>query len=439
MADLSTNFLGIKSPNPFWLASAPPTDKEYNVVRAFEAGWGGVVWKTLGEDPNVVNVSGPRYGTLMGPDRRVNGLNNIELITDRTLAINLEEIARVKRNWPDRALVVSLMVPCTEESWKRILPMVEDTGADGIELNFGCPHGMSERGMGAAVGQVPEYIEMVARWCKHYSRMPVIVKLTPNITDIRFPARAAKKGGADAVSLINTINSIMGVDLDSMIMSPNTGGMGSHGGYCGPAVKPIALNMVAEIARDPETAGLPISGIGGISNWRDAAEYIALGCGTVQVCTAAMVYGFRIVEDMISGLSNFMDQKGYNRIADFQGSAVKTVTDWRYLNLNHIDKAVIDQDLCIKCGRCHIACEDTSHQAITALKDGARHYEIKDEECVGCNLCVSICPVPNCITMRSLKPGEIDTRTGRVVSGEYANWTTHPNNPMSAANLDKTI
>ncbi len=430
MADLSTNFLGIKSPNPFWLASAPPTDKEYNVVRAFEAGWGGVVWKTLGEDPPVVNVSGPRYGTLIGPDRHVNGLNNIELITDRSLDVNLEEIARVKRNWPDRALVVSVMVPCTEESWKRILPMVEQTGADGLELNFGCPHGMSERGMGAAVGQVPEYIEMVARWCKQYSKLPVIVKLTPNITDIRFPARAAKKGGADAVSLINTINSIMGVDLDSMIMSPSTGGKGSHGGYCGPAVKPIALNMVAEIARDPETFGLPISGIGGISNWRDAAEYIALGCGTVQLCTAAMVYGLRIVEDMVSGLATFMEETGYRSIADFQGSAVKTVSDWRYLNLNHIDKAVIDQDLCIKCGRCHIACEDTSHQAITAMKDGERHFEVKEEECVGCNLCVSICPVPNCISMRSLKPGETDTRTGKIVTGEYANWTTHPNNPM---------
>jgi len=430
MADLSSNFLGIKSPNPFWLASAPPTDKEYNVVRAFEAGWGGVVWKTLGEDPHVVNVNGPRYATLMGPDRRVQGLNNIELITDRSLAINLEEIARVKRNWPDRAVVVSLMVPCNEDSWKRILPMVEDTGADGIELNFGCPHGMSERGMGAAVGQVPEYIEMVTRWCKQYSKMPVIVKLTPNITDIRFPARAAKAGGADAVSLINTINSIMGVDLDTMIMSPSTGGKGSHGGYCGPAVKPIALNMVAEIARDRETAGLPISGIGGISTWRDAAEYIALGCGTVQVCTAAMVYGFRIVEDMISGLSNFMDQKGYASIADFQGSAVPTVSDWRYLNLKHIDKAVINQDLCIQCGRCHVACEDTSHQAITAFKDGQRHYEVKEEECVGCNLCVSICPVPSCITMKSLKPGEVDTRTGETVTGEYQNWTTHPNNPM---------
>jgi len=224
MADIRSNFLGIRSPNPFWLASAPPTDKEVNVTRAFEAGWGGVVWKTLGEDPPVVNVNGPRYGALHGPDRRVLGFNNIELISDRPLRTNLEEIARVKRAWPDRAMVVSLMVPCEEASWKRILPMVEDTGADGIELNFGCPHGMSERGMGAAVGQVPEYIEMVTAWCKHYSRLPVIVKLTPNITDVRYPARAAKAGGADAVSLINTINSIIGVDLERMAITPNTGG-----------------------------------------------------------------------------------------------------------------------------------------------------------------------------------------------------------------------
>ncbi|MDC6169155.1 NAD-dependent dihydropyrimidine dehydrogenase subunit PreA [Paucibacter sp. XJ19-41] len=430
MADISSNFLGIKSPNPFWLASAPPTDKEINVTRAFEAGWGGVVWKTLGEDPPVVNVSGPRYSTLMSQDRRVIGLNNIELITDRPLRTNLEEIRRVKRAWPDRAMIVSLMVPCTEESWKAILPMVEDTGADGIELNFGCPHGMSERGMGSAVGQVPEYIQMVTAWCKQYSKLPVIVKLTPNITDVRQPARAAKAGGADAVSLINTINSVMGVDLDRMVMHPSTDGWGSHGGYCGPAVKPIAQNMVAEIARDPLTAGLPISGIGGITTWRDAAEYIALGCGTVQVCTAAMVYGFKIVQEMCSGLSNYMDEKGYANLDAMMGLAVPTVKNWNQLNLNYVEKAVIHQDSCIQCGRCHVVCEDTSHQAIFASKDGKRHFEINEAECVGCNLCVSICPVPDTITMRRVMPGEIDLRTGQPVSGEYANWTTHANNPM---------
>ena len=251
MADLRSNFAGIKSPNPFWLASAPPTDKEYNVVRAFKAGWGGVVWKTLGEEgPPIVNVNGPRYGAIHGADRRLLGLNNIELITDRPLEVNLREIKKVKREWPDRAMVVSLMVPCEEEPWKKILKGVEETEADGVELNFGCPHGMSERGMGAAVGQVPEYIEMVARWCKQHSRLPVIVKLTPNITDIRHAARAAFHGGADAVSLINTINSIVAIDLDNFAPMPTIDGKGSHGGYCGPAVKPIALNMTAEIARD---------------------------------------------------------------------------------------------------------------------------------------------------------------------------------------------
>ena len=419
MADLSTNFVGIKSPNPFWLASAPPTDKAYNVNRAFEAGWGGVVWKTLGLDPHVVNVSS-RYGAVQWNGQRIAGLNNIELITDRPLKTNLDEIREIKRLWPDRAMVVSLMVPCDEASWKEILPQVEDTGADAVELNFGCPHGMSERGMGAAVGQVPEYVEMVARWVKQYSKLPCIVKLTPNITDIRTSARAAFRGGTDAVSLINTINSITSIDLDLMAPTPTVDGKGTHGGYCGPAVKPIALNMVAEIARDVETPNLPISGIGGIGTWRDAAEFIALGAGSVQICTAAMHYGFRIVDDMISGLSNWMDSKGYERIEDFRGKAVGNVTDWKFLNLNYDIKARIDQDKCIKCGLCHVVCEDTSHQAITKETDGKRLFEVVDAECVGCNLCMHVCPVENCITME------------RIDKGPYKNWTMHENNPMAA-------
>ncbi|MCA8037250.1 NAD-dependent dihydropyrimidine dehydrogenase subunit PreA [Burkholderia arboris] len=419
MADLRCTIAGITSPNPFWLASAPPTDKAYNVNRAFEAGWGGVVWKTLGLDPHVVNVSS-RYGAVQWNGQRIAGLNNIELITDRPLDVNLTEIAQVKRDWPDRALIVSLMVPCNERDWKWILPLVEDTGADAVELNFGCPHGMSERGMGAAVGQVPEYVEMVTRWVKEGTKLPCLVKLTPNISDIRMGSRAAYKGGADGVSLINTINSIVAVDLDQMAPMPTVDGKGTHGGYCGPAVKPIALNMVAEIARDPETPNLPISGIGGISSWRDAAEFMVLGAGSVQVCTAAMHYGFRIVSDLADGLSNWMDEKGYATLDDIRGRAVPNVTDWKYLNLKYDIKARIDQDRCIQCGLCHIACEDTSHQAITATKDGVRHFEVIDSECVGCNLCMHVCPVEQCITME------------RVDSGGYANWTTHPNNPASA-------
>lgn len=432
MADLTTDFLGIKSPNPFWLASAPPTDKEYNVRRAFDAGWGGVVWKTLGsEGPPVVNVNGPRYGVIRGADRRVLGLNNIELITDRPLEVNLEEITRIKKDYPNHAMIVSIMVPCKEQAWKDILEKVEATGADGIELNFGCPHGMSERGMGAAVGQVPEYIEMVTRWCKQYYSKPVIVKLTPNITDIRLPAAAARRGGADAVSLINTINSIVSVNLDTMSPEPSIDGKGTHGGYCGPAVKPIAMSMVSEIARAPETAGMPISGIGGVTTWRDAAEYMTLGCGNVQVCTAAMTYGFKIVQEMISGLSQWMDEKGHTSIQDFVGAAIPNTTDWKYLNLNYVAKAEINQADCISCGRCYAACEDTSHQAIAMSED--RTFSVIDAECVACNLCVEVCPVENCITMVPQEAGTVDQRTGKTISEEYGNWTTHPNNPGAVA------
>jgi len=429
MADLSSEFLGIKSPNPFWLASAPPTDKGYNVNRAFEAGWGGVVWKTLGEDPPVVNVNGPRYAVRHSNDRRVVGFNNIELITDRPLQVNLDEMRQIKRDWPDRALIASVMLPMNEETWAKHVPMIEDTGADAFELNFGCPHGMSERGMGAAVGQVPEYLQRAAEWCKQYATIPVIVKLTPNVTNILLPARAAIAAKADAVSLINTVNSIMRVDYDTLSMYPTTDGMGSHGGYCGEGVKPIALHMIAEISRTPDTASIPISGIGGISDWRDAVDHLALGAQNVQVCTAAMVYGFKIIDDLTDGLSNFLDEKGMSSVSDLVGKAVPTVTDWKYLNLNHVDKAYIDQDLCISCGRCHIVCEDVSHQAITNTLNGERHFEVIDEECVGCNLCVSVCPVQDCITMRPLTDG-VDPRTGRKITSEKANWTTHANNPL---------
>ncbi len=419
MANLKCNVGGIQAPNPFWLASAPPTDKIYNVERAFEAGWGGVVWKTLGMDPPIVNVSS-RYGAVHYNGQRLMGLNNLELITDRPLEVNLKEIKQVKKNWQDRAVVVSLMVPCEEKDWKYIMRKIEDTGCDGVELNFGCPHGMSERGMGAAVGQVPEYIEMVTHWVKDCSDLPCIVKLTPNVTDIRKAANAAKNGGGDAVSLINTINSIVSVDLDQMAPEPTIDGKGSHGGYCGPAVKPIALHMVTEIAKDPDTNNLPISAIGGISNWRDATEFMAMGASGVQVCTAAMHFGFKIVDDMIDGLNTWMDDKGYENIDDFRGMAIPNVTDYQYLNLNYDVKARIDESTCISCGLCHISCEDGSHQAIRVIKEnGVKSFEVIDDNCVGCNLCMLACPVPNCITMERVDSAK-----------EYQNWTTHPNNPM---------
>jgi dihydropyrimidine dehydrogenase (NAD+) subunit PreA len=427
MVDLSANFVGIKSPNPFWLASAPPTDCKINVERAFRAGWGGVVWKTLGEaGPPAVNVSGPRYGALYGPDRRVFALNSIETIADRDLAVNLQEIKQVKCAWPDRAVAVSLMVPSEEASLREILARVEETGCDGVELNFSCQPGVFE------LGETPETIETATRWCKAHTRMPVIVKLTPSVVDIRDPARAAQRGGADAVSLINAIPSIMGVDLDAMTPVDPIDGKGAYGGMCGPAVKPIALAMVAKIARDPMTAGLPISGIGGVTIWRDAAEFIALGAGNVQVCAAAMTYGFKIIDELTSGLKNFMAAKGYQRIDDFRGRAVENVTDWRFLNLSYVAKAEIDQSLCIKCGRCHIVCEDTARQAIFATADGERKFVVNDARCIGCNLCALVCPVENCIKLAHRAEG-VDPRTGSSYAQRPRMWTAHRNNPATKA------
>jgi dihydropyrimidine dehydrogenase (NAD+) subunit PreA len=213
-----------------------------------------------------------------------------------------------------------------------------------------------------------------------------------------------------------------------LTMYPTTDGMGTHGGYCGEAVKPIALNMVAEIARTRETASLPISGIGGITDWRDAVDFLALGASNVQVCTAAMLYGFKIIDDLVDGLSGFLDDKQLT-LDQLVGKAVPSVTDWQYLNLNYVEKAVIDQDLCIQCGRCHVVCEDTSHQAITHTVNGERRFEVIDSECVGCNLCVSVCPVDSCISMERLTTGD-DPRTGEAIRDEKLQWTAHPNNPM---------
>ena len=424
MADLAINMCGIKSPNPFWLASGPPTNCGEQIMRAFDAGWGGAVWKTLG-DP-IVNVSS-RLGSVDHAGNRMSGLNNIELITDRPLEANFKEIYAVKKKYPDHAVIVSLMVESREE-WKEIVKMSIDAGADGLELNFGCPHGMCERGMGSSVGQEPKVLEKITSWVADASSIPVLVKLTPNVGDILDPGLAAVKGGADGLSLINTIKSIVGVDLDNFVPLPSVRNKSTNGGYCGPAVKPIALHMIAALARDPGVK-IPISGIGGISTWRDAAEFIALGSTSVQVCTAVMHYGYRIVEDMIDGLSNYLDDKGMQSVNELIGKAVPNYTDWGNLDLNYKIVARINEEKCIGCQLCYIACLDGAHQCIhtrqnpcsafhgesdhgarprTEVKPPVMHESsasgehvpfIDEEECVGCNLCNLVCPVPGCIEM----------------------------------------
>ena len=433
----------IDAPNPFWLASGPTTNSGEQVMRAFDAGWGGAVWKTIG---NPITNASPRYSSVDWNGMRMMGLNSIELTSDRTLEENLRELGEVKKYYPYHPIIVSLMVETKREAWHEIVQRTEDAGVDGLELNFGGPHGMDERGMGSAVGQVPEYTEKITSWVKEKARTPVLVKLSPNVTDIRAIASAARRGGADGLAAINTINSITGIDLDTLVPQPNVDGVSTPGGYAGPAVKPIALNLVQQIMSDPASA-LPLSGMGGISNWRDAVEFMLLGCGTVQVCTAAMHYGYRVVEDMAEGLENWMRTKGYSTLDDFRGLSLGRVADWKSLNLSYKIVAHIDEQTCIGCDLCHIACRDGGLQCIhmdrvsgpvngqVELHDGpptvefrsrnsiattpvtrqeraaaasnhgpyptplAKIPRVDETECTGCNLCTLVCPVDECITM----------------------------------------
>jgi len=398
MPDLSANICGIESPNPFWLASAPPANSGAQVERAFDAGWGGAVWKTLG-DP-IQNVSS-RFGAIHHRNSRAVGFNNIELITDRPIETNLKEIYEVKKKYPKHAIIASLMVESKEE-WKDLIKRSIDAGADGLELNFGCPHGMCERGMGSAVGQEPTVNERITSWAVEYSTVPVLVKLTPNVGDILPHGLAAQAGGGHGVSLINTIKSIIGVDIDNFVPEPRVAGKSTNGGYCGAAVRPIALHMVAQLARDPRF-NIPISGIGGITNWRDAVEFMLLGSSTVQVCTEVMLRGYRIVEDMIEGMEDWMTEKGFDKLDDFIGKAIPAYSEWGNLDLNYETIAKIDAEACIGCYNCVVACEDGAHQCIYPTE--SRVPRIDEDECVGCNLCQIVCPVPDCISMVEVDNG----------------------------------
>ncbi len=400
MADLTSNTAGIISPNPFWLASAPPANSGDQVQRAFDAGWGGAVWKTLGTP--IQNVSS-RFGAIRWRGNNGVGFNNIELITDRPLEVNFREIYETKKKYPKHAIIASLMVE-TREEWREMIKRSEDAGADGLELNFGCPHGMCERGMGSAVGQEPKVNERITSWAKEFANIPVLVKLTPNVGDILPHGLAAQAGGADGVSLINTIKSIIGVDLDNLVPQPVVGNQSTNGGYCGAAVRPIALHMVAALSRDPRFQ-IPISGIGGITNWRDAAEFIALGSSSVQVCTEVMLRGYRIVEDMIEGLEQYLASQGMSRLDQLVGAAVPRYTEWGHLDLNYESIAKINADACIGCQLCMVACHDGAHQCIHPNPDGTRVPVIDESECVGCNLCQIVCPVPDCISMVEVDNG----------------------------------
>jgi dihydropyrimidine dehydrogenase (NAD+) subunit PreA len=398
--DLFTDMAGIRSPNPFWLASCPITNTGEMVARAFDAGWGGAVWKTVGEP--ITNVTS-RLGALSLDGKKMVGLSNIELISDRPIETNLREVAEIKRRYPTQAVVVSLMVESKPEAWYDIVERVNDSGADGIELNYGCPHGMSERGMGAAVGQVPDYCQMITEWVMERSRVPVLVKLTPNVTDIRMPARAARRAGAHGLALINTINSLIGVNLDSWAPLPDVRGKGSHGGYSGPAVKPIALHMTSAVASDPEI-GLPVSAIGGVADWHDAIEFMLLGATTIQVGTSVMHWGYRLIDDLVDGMSTYLRAKGLHSPSELVGKSLSTIGDWGELDQSFRLLAQIDEGRCVHCNLCYAACQDGAHQAIRLEgSNGTSKLVVDGDYCVGCRLCAYVCPVDGCITFQELE------------------------------------
>jgi dihydropyrimidine dehydrogenase (NAD+) subunit PreA len=392
---LEVNFCGVKFPNPFCLSSSPVGNDYDMCARAFDIGWGGVVYKTVGPDYEVVITHpSPRLNALNRGGQKVVGLQNVEQISDRPTKANFADIARLKKDYPKQALVASIMGLTHANDWVELAKMAEDAGADMIECNFSCPQ-MTVEGTGHKTGQDSELIEKLTALTKGACSIPVMAKMTPNVADMLPMALGAQAGGADAVSAINTVKAITAVDLEQAIPLPNVGGKSSSSGYSGTSCKPIALRFISDMAKDPRLQ-IPISGMGGIYTWIDAAEFLMLGATTLQVTTAILQHGYRIVEDMNEGLLDFMADHGYASPHDFIGKAVANVVDPS--ELSHATQAIskIDHDLCIGCGQCFLTCRDG---AATAISMGADRKPIVDEElCFGCLMCKHICPVDGCVT-----------------------------------------
>ena len=392
MADLSVEFAGLKLRNPFMLASAPPTATGEMIQRAFEAGWAGAVTKSIGAEP-AADVQ-PRLARLAVANRTI-GLENIELVSQRHVDAWVKDIGEIKRHYPDHVLFASLTAGGTKEEWRYLIEQVVEAGADGVQLDFGCPHGMPGKGMGSIQGQDPAIAGEITRWAKEVATVPVMVKLTPNVTDIVQIGKACEQAGADAIAAIDTVSILIGVDLDRLEPLPSVAGTSAFGGYSGPAIKPIGLRCIAQLAKG---TNLPLSGIGGIARWQDAAEYILVGASTVQVCTAVMLGGYKIVEKMQNGLSAYMDEKGFESVAQMRGHVLPQITAHEQLDFAYKVTASVDEALCSKCGLCHTACRDGGWQAIE-MKSRKVYPRVVKEKCDGCSLCLQVCPVEGCISM----------------------------------------
>ncbi|HCL4559516.1 TPA: NAD-dependent dihydropyrimidine dehydrogenase subunit PreA [Clostridium botulinum] len=401
--DLSIEFCGVKCENPFFLSSSPVGNCYEMCAKALETGWGGIVFKTVGFF--IANEVSPRFTNLEKEGTSFLGFKNMEQIAEHSLEENLEAMRKLKENYPNKVLVASIMGQ-NEKEWEELAKLVTEVGADIIECNFSCPQ-MTSSAMGSDVGQNPQLVKKYCEAVRRGTDIPILAKMTPNIGDMSVPAIASIEGGATGIATINTIKCITGVDLDKFIGYPIVNGKSSISGYSGKAVKPIALRFIQQLVTDERLKNVPISGIGGIETWEDAAEFILLGSRNLQVTTAVMQYGYRIVEDMIEGLSYYMKEKGFEKLEDMVGLANKNIIPAEDLDRGYIVYSKFNEENCVGCGRCYISCYDGGHQAIKW--DGKNRKPILEKEnCVGCHLCANVCPV-QCISK-----GEIEFKKDEI-------------------------
>ena len=401
--DLGINFLGVHFENPFCLSSSPVGNCYDMCKKAYESGWGGVVFKTIGFF--IADEVSPRFDEIRKERTPFIGFKNMEQIAEHPLEENLNHIRQLKKEFPNKVLIASIM-GSDEKEWTELAKLVTEAGADMIEMNLSCPQ-MTSHAMGSDVGSSPELCRKYSAAVKKGTSLPVLAKMTPNVTDMCEVALASLEGGADGIAAINTVKSILNVDLEKKIGLPIVNGKSSVSGYSGKAVKPIALRFMQQLRAHPKMKNLPISGIGGIETWQDAAEFILLGASTLQVTTSIMQYGYRVVEDMISGLQFYMEEQGVDRLEDLVGLANKNMVPAEELDRDYKVYPEFNLDICIGCGRCYISCYDGAHQAIKWSRRN-RQPSCDKTKCVGCHLCSLVCPV------RAIAKGEIVFKDGRA-------------------------
>lgn len=384
---LRTELCGIPLENPFFLSSSVVASTYDMCARAFEAGWAGAAFKTICSFE--IHEASPRFSAITGAEGNIIGFKNIEQLSDHSVAENMEVFRRLKKDYPTKFILASIMGQ-DEAEWEELARLCEENGADAVELNFSCPN-MMEGGLGSDIGQIPELVERYTAAAKRGTKIPVLAKLTPNVAAMSPAAEAAMRGGADGIAAINTIKSIIDVNRHTYISAPAVHGMSAVGGYSGNAVKPIALRFIAELGQNPALEGLHISAMGGIENWSDALEYMLLGAGTVQVTTAVMQFGYRIIEDLKSGLNYYLAEKGLDNVSQIRGLALDYVSNTtEVLERDTVIFPKFHRDRCIGCGRCSISCADGGHQAIRMGED--RRPILDGKKCVGCHLCLLVCP-----------------------------------------------